>query len=143
MAAARLKTATPAQSPAAGSMMMPSRSHDFFTQSSVRPIMMVQVGAIQEVSWPAASRFARARSMASPTASACATVKDTVALMVMPSSVTRSMASIPAATAGNLIWTFGASVWKWRACSTILSTERLKVGLIWIERRPFWPCADW
>ncbi len=38
----------PAQSPAAGSMMMPSRSHDFLTQSSVRPIMIVQVGAIQE-----------------------------------------------------------------------------------------------
>ncbi len=49
------------------------------------------------------------------------------------------MASTPAAVAGNLICTLGASVSKWRACSSIRSTERLKVGLVWIERRPFWP----
>ena len=66
---------------------MPSRSLAFFTQSSVRPIMMVQVGAIHEMSSPAASRLSSARSMASPTASAWATVNDTVALMLMPSSV--------------------------------------------------------
>ena len=85
MAAARLKTAMPAQSAAAGSMVMPSRSQDFFTQSSVRPIMIVQMGDIQEVSRPSASRRARARSTAAPTASACDTVKETVALMFMPS----------------------------------------------------------
>ncbi len=49
------------------------------------------------------------------------------------------MASMPAATAGNLICTLGASVSKWRACSAMRSAERLSVGSIWIERRPRWP----
>jgi hypothetical protein len=53
------------------------------------------------------------------------------------------MACTPAEVAGNLICTLGASVSKWRACSSILSTERLRVGSIWMESRPFWPQCCW
>jgi len=65
-------------------MSMPS----FFTltriQSSVRPTMMVQTGDISLTGLPSAERRLRPRSMASATAMACGTVKQTVALIDTP-----------------------------------------------------------
>ena len=46
--------------------------------------MIVQTGPIAAVSSPSASRRSSPRSIASATASACGTVKDTVALMLTP-----------------------------------------------------------
>jgi hypothetical protein len=50
----------------------------------MRPTMIVQTGPMESTSAPSASRRRRPRSIASATASACGTVKDTVALMLTP-----------------------------------------------------------
>ena len=63
--------------------------------------MIVQTGAIDSTSSPAAARRSRPRSTAAPTASACGTVNDTVALMLTPRALASSIAAIPARVAGS------------------------------------------
>ena len=79
--------------------------------------MMVQTGPMVLVSSPAASRRFSPRSTASATATHCGSVKETVALMLMPSAVASSIAAIPARVAGIFTIMFGARAWKccaWR-----------------------------
>ncbi len=101
--------------------------------------MIVQTGPIHEVSPPSARRRASPRSMASPTARACGTVNDTVALMLMPSAVASSMASMPTRVAGILTMMFGASESKCTACSTSRAASRWNRGSVCTDRRPFRP----
>ncbi len=101
--------------------------------------MIVTIGDIAEVSSPAAARRARPRSTASAAASACGTVNETVALMLMPRNVASSMASMPAAVAGNLTCMFGARPAKRTACSTMRTGSRWFAGLVWSDSRPTCP----
>ena len=83
--------------------------------------MIVQTGVTVAGSPPAAANASRPRSTASATAIACATVKQTVALMLTPTAVAASIAAIPARVAGNLTWMFGAKAAKRSPCSSIRS----------------------
>ena len=106
--------------------------------------MIVQTGPMPLTSWPAASRRRSPRSTASPTASAWGTVKETVALMLIPRAVTSSIAAIPADVAGILTMMFGARPSKCTACSTSRVGVAPQPGSVWIERRPSrppWPNA--
>ena len=67
-----------------GSTVTWSFSAETFTQSSVRPTMIVQTGPMRLMSRPSASRRRRPRSTASATAIAWGTVNETVALMLTP-----------------------------------------------------------
>ena len=63
--------------------------------------MIVHTGPIVVMSPPSRSRRSRPRSTASATASACGTLKDTVALMLIPRAVASSIAQIPASSPGS------------------------------------------
>ncbi len=73
---------------------------------------------------PPASRRCRPRSTASATASACGTVKQTVALMLIPAAVTVSIASTPALVTGIFTCMLGARAPKRIACSTMRAGSR-------------------
>ena len=103
--------------------------------------MIVTIGVIDATSPPAAARRSSPRSTASAAASAWGTVKLTVALMLTPRKVASSMATIPAAVAGNLTWMFGASAANRTACSTIRAGSRWLAGFVWTESRPCRPPA--
>ena len=101
--------------------------------------MIVITGPMRVVSRFSASRRSRPRWTASAAANACATLNETVALMLTPRYVASSIASIPARVAGSLTMTFGASPSNTRACATSASASRHSVGSVWIERRPARP----
>ena len=86
--------------------------------------MKLQIGVMDAVSAPVAARRARPRSTASATASAWETVKTTVPLALTPRAVASSMATMPAAVAGNFTWMFGARPARRAACSTIRAASR-------------------
>ncbi len=86
--------------------------------------MIVQTGDIVLTSSPASSRRRRPRSTASATASDCGTVKQTVALTLIPAAVMSSSAWIPARVTGAFTCMFGASPANRIACSVILAASR-------------------
>ncbi len=63
-----------------------------------------------------------------------ATVKLTVALMVMPWAVASSMAMRPATVTGSLTCRFGARPAKWSAYSTLAGASLDRTGFTWIDR---------
>ena len=86
--------------------------------------MTVQTGVILLTSSPASSRRRSPRSTASPTASACGTVKQTVAFTVTPAVVICSSASTPARVTGAFTCMLGASPAKRIACSVMRAASR-------------------
>ena len=62
-------------------------------------------------------------------ASACGTVKLTVAAVVMPSAAQSSSTSSPAAVAGSLTAIFGAQEWKRFAMANMHSRSPARTGL--------------
>ena len=77
--------------------------------------------------------------MASPAATACGTVKETVTLMLMPRYVASSIASMPTAVAGILTMMFGAREAKCSAWATRAAASRRRRGSVCIESRPLRP----
>ena len=104
-----LKTATPAHSRWPGSVVIAFRSITTFSQSSSRPDHDRAHRAHGAMSCPPARARCRPRSTASATATHCGTVKQTVALMLMPVTVAFFDGSMPARVAGILTIMFGAS----------------------------------
>ena len=118
---------------------MPSRSVRTWSQSSIRPIISVTTGPMRRsVRRPPRVARAPARSRLPPRGPA-ATVKQTVTLTLMPAAVASSIAASPAAVAGNLTMTFGASDTNPAACASIRSAEPNSVGSVCIESRPLRP----
>ena len=101
--------------------------------------MIVITGPMRVVSRPSASRRSSPRCTASAAATACATLNETVALMLTPRAVASSMAATPARVAGSFTMTFGARPSNSDACATRASASRHSVGSVWIESRPARP----
>ena len=98
--------------------------------------MIVTTGPILDTSSPAASRAFSPRSMASPAATAWATVKETVTLMLTPRRVASSMASTPVLVAGIFTMMFGARFEKYSAWSASALALRARRGSVCIDSRP-------
>ena len=91
------------------------------------------------MSAPRARARSRPRSNASATAMAWETVKLTVALTLMPAATSSSAASMPAAVAGTLMATLGATAARMRPCSTMRSLSGYSLGLTCMDRNPLPP----
>ena len=83
--------------------------------------MSVHTGVTSDTLPPRAANASRPRSIASATASAWGTVKQTVALTLIPSPVAASIAAMPARVAGNFTCMFGARVANRRPCSSMFA----------------------
>jgi len=87
--------------------------------SSSRPTISVTYGCSRDMSWPFASALSSARSKVSAIASACGSVKLTVAFTLMPAAMSCSAATRPSGSAGTLIAMFCASAASARPCSSM------------------------